>query len=75
MKYLKITLLSKFYCFSGDIKDKKALKNKKKKKSSENDQSTGHFLSFFIYLFFRPLDPRSEKKSRKSTNEKNLTLV
>ena len=31
------------------------------KKSSENDQSTGHFQSFFIY-FFRPPDPRSEKK-------------
>ena len=27
--------------FSGDIK-----------KSSENDQLTGHFQSFFIYLFF-----------------------
>ena len=31
------------------------------KKSSENDQSTGHFQSFFIY-FFCPPDHRSEKK-------------
>ena len=31
-------------------------------------QLTGHFQSFFIY-FFRPPDPRSEKKSRKSTNK------
>ena len=30
--------------------------------------------SFFIY-FFRPLDPRSEKKSRKSTNKKILACV
>ena len=29
-------------------------KKKKKKKSSEKDQSTGHFQSFFIYIFFRP---------------------
>ena len=34
---------------------------KKKKKSSENDQLTGHFQSFFIY-FFHPLDPKSEKQ-------------
>ena len=39
--------------FSGDIK---------KKKSSENDQLTGHFQSFFIIFFFRPPDPKSEKK-------------
>ena len=39
------------------------LKKKKteKKISSENDQLTGHFQSFFIY-FFRPPDPKSEKK-------------
>ena len=30
------------------------------KKSSENDQLTGHFQSFFIY-FFVPSDPKSEK--------------
>ena len=45
--------------FSGDTK----------KKSSENDQSTGHFQSFFIFIFFFP-DPKSEKNSRKSTNKK-----
>ena len=44
------------------------------KKSSENDQLTGHFQSFFIY-FFRPPDTKSEKKSRKSTNKKNLALI
>ena len=49
-------------------------KKKKKKKSSENDQSTGHFQSFF-FLFFRPLDPKSEKKSRKSINKKILALL
>ena len=31
---------------------KKALKILKKKKSSENDQLTGHFQSFFVYFFF-----------------------
>ena len=51
------------YLLSGDIKKKKKKlwKFKKKKKSSENDQLTGHFQSFFIY-FFRPYDPKSEKK-------------
>ena len=40
-----------FYCFfSVDIK-----------KSSENDQLTGHFQNFFIY-FFCPPDPKSEKQ-------------
>ena len=33
---------------------------KKKKKSSENDQLTGHFQSFFIYFFSSP-NPKSEK--------------
>ena len=41
-----------FTVFSGDIK---------KKKSSENDQLTGHSQSFFIYFFLSP-DPKSEKK-------------
>ena len=31
-------------------------------KSSENDQLTGHFQSFFIFYFFRPLHPKSEKQ-------------
>ena len=57
MKYLKI--IYKFYYFSGDIKEKKEKKSSEKKKNYENDQSTGHFQSFFIY-FFRPPDPRSE---------------
>ena len=34
---------------------------KRKKNNSENDQVTGHFQSFFIY-FFRPPDPKSDKK-------------
>ena len=38
------------------------------KKSSENDQTTGHFQSFF---FPRHPDPRYEKNTLKSTN-KNL---
>ena len=50
MKYLKIYLTS-FTVFMEILK---------KKKSSENDQSTGHFQSFLIY-FFGPHDPRSEK--------------
>ena len=48
MKYLRITLL--VLMFSGDIKEKKS----SEKKSSENDQLTGHFQSFFIYFFFVP---------------------
>ena len=34
---------------------------KKKKKSSENDQLTGHFQSFFIYFISSP-NPKSEKQ-------------
>ena len=37
-----------------------------KKKIHENDQSTGHFQSVFL----RTIDPKSEKKSRKSTDKK-----
>ena len=59
IKYLKITLL--VLLFTGDIKENKRKKALKKKKSSENDQSTGHFQSLFI--FFCPPDPRSEKKN------------
>ena len=39
------------------------------KKSSENDQSTGHFQSFFLSP-----EPKYEKNSRKSTNKKNSGL-
>ena len=35
----------------------RALKMTRQKKSSENDQSTGHF-----QIFFRRPDPKSEKK-------------
>ena len=42
-----------------------------KKKSSENDQSTGHFQSFFSSFFSIYL---SKKKSRKSANKKILAL-
>ena len=45
----------------------------KKKKSSENDQSTGHFLSFFIYFFSSP-DPKSEKKIPVNQLIKNFGL-
>ena len=54
MKYIKIKyrllvyLTSFTVFFSGDIK-----------KSSENDQLTGHFQSFFIYFFSSP-DPKSD---------------
>ena len=59
------------FTVSGDIKKNE---NIKKKKSSENDQLTVHFQSFFIY-FFRSPDPKSEKKkSHKSTNKKNSGL-
>ena len=45
-----------------------------KKKSSENDQLTGHFQSFFIYFFSSPPTLNLKKKSRKSTNKKILAL-
>ena len=41
-------LITSFTVFSGDIKNKN-------KKSSENDQLTGHFQSFFIYFLSHPL--------------------
>ena len=44
--------LTSFTVFSGDIKRIK--KSSEKKKSSENDQLTGHFQSFFIYFFSSP---------------------
>ena len=52
-----------------------------KKKSSENDQLTGHFQGFFCFVFIIFRDffsflsiPRTLnlKKSPKSTNKKNL---
>ena len=77
MKYLKIYLTS-FTIFLEILKKKsseKKKKKKKKKKSSENDQSTGHFQSFFIYLFSVPPTLDLKKKSCKSTNKNNLALV
>ena len=44
------------------------------KKSSENDQLTGHFQSFFIY-FFVPPTLNLKKNSPKSTNKKILALI
>ena len=44
-----------------------------KKKSSENDQSTGHFRVFFL-LFFCPATLNLKKKKRKSTNKEILPL-
>ena len=58
--YLSITVCS------GVIKKKKS----SEKKSSENDQSTGHFQSFFSSFF----PYIYKKKSRKSANKKILAL-
>ena len=38
-------------------------KKLKMKKTSENDQITGHFHSSFIYFFVPSPDPKSEKKN------------
>ena len=48
---------------------------KEKKKSSENDQLTGHFQSFFIFYFFRPPDPKSDKKNPVNQLIKNSGLI
>ena len=42
------------------------------KKRSENDQLTGHFQSFFIFIFRPPLTLNLKKNSRKSTYKKIL---
>ena len=47
---------------------------KKKEKSSENDQLTGHFQSFFSFISVPPT-LNLKKKSCKSTNKNNLALV
>ena len=53
------------FTVSRDMKKKlKIFKKNKKIKSSENDQITGHFQSYFIYFFCPPPpppDPKSEK--------------
>ena len=46
-----------------------------KKKSSENDQLTGHFQSFFYLFFFVPPTLNLKKNYRKSTNKKILASV
>ena len=58
MKYIKIKvyLTSFTVFFSGDIKKIIKKSSIKEKKSSENDQLT------FLFIFFRPPDPKSEKK-------------
>ena len=66
---IMLVYLTSFTVFFWRISPKEALKMKK---SSENDQLTGHFQSFFYLFLFRPFDPKSEKKSRKSTNKKIL---
>ena len=60
MKYLKTTLLVLLFLWR--YKGKKAL-GKKKKKSSENDQLTGHFQNFFIYFFSSPPTLNLKKKN------------
>ena len=72
MKYLKIYLTS-FTVFLEILK-------KSSEKSSENDQSTGHFQSFFIFFFTPtpppPPDPRPEKKNPvNQLIKKNLALL
>ena len=47
---------------------------KKKKKSSENDQLTGHFQSFFFLFFVHPT-LNLKKKSCKSTNKKKFLAL
>ena len=64
IKYLKINTdcwfpLLVLLCFLEILKEEK---------SSENDQLTGHFQSFFIY-FFRPPTLNMKNNSRKSTNK------
>ena len=42
---------------SGDIKQKKKNSENEKKKKKSNDQSTGHFQSFFSFSFFPTPQP------------------
>ena len=50
MKYIKIKVYLTSFTFFLEILKRK----KKKKKNSENDQLTGHFQSFFIFIFSSP---------------------
>ena len=74
MKYLKITFKLLVLLFSGDIKENKEKKSFEKK-SSKNDQLTGHFQSFFSLFFFIPPTLNLKKNSCKSTNKKILALL
>ena len=53
IEYILLVCLTSFTVFSGDIK----------KESSENDQLTGHFQSFFIYFFVPPTLNLKKKSS------------
>ena len=75
MKYLKIYHTSFTVFFSGDIYKKKALTKKTKKKQKKKNLKMTSLLVIFRGFFFRLADPRSEKKSCKSTNKKNLALA
>ena len=66
-----VGLLITSFTVSGDIKKKNM---KILKKSSENDQLTGHLQSFFIF-FFIPPTLNLKFFSRKSTNKKILALA
>ena len=73
MKYLKIYLTS-FTVFLEILKKKKNSEKKKKALKKKGLKKTSQLVIFraFLSIFFRPPDPRSDKKSRKSTNKKNL---
>ena len=61
MKYLKITLLV-FTVFLEILKKKKKKKALKKKKKKKALKMTSQLVIFraFLFIFFRPPDPRSE---------------
>ena len=52
IKYLKIKYRLLVYLTSFTVFFLEILKKKKKKKTTENDQLTGHFQSFFYFIFF-----------------------
>ena len=70
IKYLKITFIynTSFTVFLEILKKKKALGKKKEKKISGKKKKalkmTSQLVIFraFLFIFFRPPDPRSEKK-------------
>ena len=64
MKCIKI-----LYRLFGLPKKKKLWKWKKKKKALKMTSQLVIFRAY-LFIFFRPPDPKSEKNSRKSTNKK-----